>query len=87
MAYSSARSDIDRYIRPGRAQREGGSDRGNPALAMWCGLRLTRSIGMAPRSTAAMTHIAIQEALDGKVVEWMEQVIDEQYLSGTQENR
>jgi hypothetical protein len=29
-----------------------------------------------------MTHIAIQEALDGKVVEWMEHVTDEQYLSG-----
>jgi hypothetical protein len=27
----------------------------------------------------AMTHIAIQEALDGKVVEWMEQVSDQQY--------
>jgi hypothetical protein len=26
-----------------------------------------------------MTHIAIQEKLDGKVVEWMEQVSDEQY--------
>ena len=26
-----------------------------------------------------MTHIAIQEALDGKAVEWMEQVSDEQY--------
>jgi quercetin dioxygenase-like cupin family protein len=29
--------------------------------------------------TTAMTHIAIQEALDGKVVDWMEQVSDEQY--------
>jgi quercetin dioxygenase-like cupin family protein len=29
--------------------------------------------------TTAMTHIAIQEALDGKVVEWLEQVTDEQY--------
>src|SRR5216684_8346006 len=29
--------------------------------------------------TAAMTHIAIQEALDGKAVEWMEKVTDEQY--------
>jgi hypothetical protein len=28
-----------------------------------------------------MTHIAIQEALDGKVVEWMEKVSDEQYQS------
>jgi quercetin dioxygenase-like cupin family protein len=29
--------------------------------------------------TTAMTHIAIQEQLDGKVVEWMEKVSDEQY--------
>jgi len=28
-----------------------------------------------------MSHIAIQEALDGKVVEWMEKVTDEEYLS------
>jgi hypothetical protein len=27
-------------------------------------------------------HIAIQEALDGTVVEWMEKVSDEQYLAG-----
>jgi len=27
-----------------------------------------------------MTHIAIQEALDGKNVEWMEHVTDAQYL-------
>jgi len=26
-----------------------------------------------------MTHIAIQEQLDGKAVDWMEQVTDEQY--------
>jgi hypothetical protein len=26
-----------------------------------------------------MTHVAIQEALDGKVVEWLEKVTDEQY--------
>ena len=30
-------------------------------------------------ATAAMTHIAIQEQLDGKVVEWLEKVSDEQY--------
>ena len=33
-------------------------------------------------ATAAMTHIAIQEQLDGKVVEWLEQVTDEQYRKG-----
>ncbi|MGH7660940.1 MAG: (R)-mandelonitrile lyase [Vulcanimicrobiaceae bacterium] len=33
--------------------------------------------GAAP--TTAMTHIAIQEALDGKAVEWLEKVTDEEY--------
>jgi len=33
--------------------------------------------GAAP--TTAMTHIAFQEALNGKVVDWMEKVSDEQY--------
>ena len=30
-------------------------------------------------ATTAMTHIAIQERLDGKTVDWMEKVSDEQY--------
>lgn len=30
-------------------------------------------------ATTAMTHIAIQEWLDGKPVDWMEKVSDEQY--------
>jgi quercetin dioxygenase-like cupin family protein len=30
-------------------------------------------------STTAMTHIAIQEQLDGKTADWMEKVSDEQY--------
>ena len=30
-------------------------------------------------ATTAMTHIAIQERLDGKTVVWMEKVSDEQY--------
>jgi quercetin dioxygenase-like cupin family protein len=30
-------------------------------------------------ATTAMTHIAIQEKLDGKTVEWMEKVSDEHY--------
>ncbi|MGP0093607.1 MAG: cupin domain-containing protein [Xanthobacteraceae bacterium] len=33
--------------------------------------------GAAP--STAMTHIAIQEALDGKAVDWLEKVSDEQY--------
>jgi len=30
-------------------------------------------------ATTAMTHIAIQEMLDGKAVDWMEKVTDQQY--------
>src|SRR5450755_3871469 len=33
--------------------------------------------------TTAMTHIAIQESLNGKNVEWLEKVTDEQYLAGS----
>ncbi len=32
--------------------------------------------------TTGMTHIAIQEGLDGKFVEWMEHVTEEEYLAG-----
>lgn len=35
-------------------------------------------------STTAMTHIAIQERLDGKVVDWLEHVTDEEYLKTRQ---
>ncbi len=35
--------------------------------------------GAAP--TTAMTHIAIQETLDGRNVDWLEKVTDEQYQS------
>lgn len=34
--------------------------------------------------TTAMTHIAIQEALDGKAVEWLEKVSDDQYYGRSQ---
>jgi len=35
-------------------------------------------------ATSAMTHIAIQEKLNGKTVDWMEQVSDEQYQGPAQ---
>ena len=41
--------------------------------------------GAAP--TTAMTHIAIQEQLDGKAVEWMEKVTDEQYQAPMEAGR
>ena len=33
-------------------------------------------------ATAAMSHLAVQEALEGKAVDWLEQVSDEQYQRG-----
>jgi quercetin dioxygenase-like cupin family protein len=36
--------------------------------------------GAAPET--GMTHIAIQEALDGKAVDWLEHVTEEQYRAG-----
>jgi quercetin dioxygenase-like cupin family protein len=36
--------------------------------------------GAGPTST--MVHLAMQEALDGKAVEWLEKVSDEQYRAG-----
>ena len=37
-------------------------------------------------TTTAMTHIAVQEALDGKAVEWMKHVTDEQYRAASDES-
>jgi quercetin dioxygenase-like cupin family protein len=47
---------------------------------LWCPPGHKHWHGATP--TSAMTHIALQEALDGKVVEWMEKVTDEEYLAG-----
>jgi quercetin dioxygenase-like cupin family protein len=48
-----------------------------PGDVVWCPPNERHWHGATP--TTAMTHIAIQEALDGKVVEWMEKVSDEVY--------
>jgi hypothetical protein len=46
---------------------------------MSSGFRRVRSSGMEQHPRRQMTHIAIQEALNGKVVDWMEHGSDEQY--------
>jgi quercetin dioxygenase-like cupin family protein len=51
----------------------------NPGDIIWCPPGHRHWHGATP--TTAMTHIAIQEALNGKVVEWMEAVTDAQYLA------
>jgi quercetin dioxygenase-like cupin family protein len=37
-------------------------------------------------ATTGMSYIAIQEAIDGKPVEWLEQVTDEEYLAEARED-
>jgi quercetin dioxygenase-like cupin family protein len=62
----------------GRAQREGGPiEEIRPGDVVFFAPGEKHWHGAAP--TTAMTHIAIQEALDGKAVDWMEKVSDEQY--------
>jgi quercetin dioxygenase-like cupin family protein len=62
----------------GRVQRDGGSlEEIRAGDIVWFQPGERHWHGAAP--TTGMTHIAIAEMLDGKVVEWMEHVTDEQY--------
>jgi quercetin dioxygenase-like cupin family protein len=60
---------VQQWEGPLQEMREGDVVRIPPSAKHWHG---------ATASTR-MTHIALQEQLDGKVVEWMEKVSDEQY--------
>jgi quercetin dioxygenase-like cupin family protein len=62
----------------GWAQREGGPiEEIRPGDVVWFSPNEKHWHGTTP--SKAMTHIAIQEALDGNVVEWMEKVSDAEY--------
>jgi quercetin dioxygenase-like cupin family protein len=62
----------------GRVQREGGPvEEIRPGDVIWFSAGEKHWHGAAP--TTAMTHIATQEQLNGKVVDWMEKVSDAQY--------
>jgi quercetin dioxygenase-like cupin family protein len=62
----------------GWAQREGGPvEEIRPGDVVWFGPGEKHWHGATP--TTGMTHIAIQEKKDGKVVDWMEHVSREQY--------
>jgi quercetin dioxygenase-like cupin family protein len=65
----------------GWAQREGGPiEQIQPGDVVW--FEPGEKHWHGATATTAMTHIAIQEQLDGKTVDWMEQVSDEQYQGG-----
>ncbi|TDU64532.1 quercetin dioxygenase-like cupin family protein [Prosthecobacter fusiformis] len=67
----------------GWVQREGGSiEEIHPGDVVWFPPHEKHWHGAT--ATTAMTHLAIQEALDGKVVDWMEPVTEEEYLAGSQ---
>ena len=62
----------------GRAQRWGGPvEEIRPGDVVWFPPGEKHWHGAAPGT--AMTHIALQEVKEGKVVDWMEKVSDEQY--------
>ena len=62
----------------GWVQNEGGPiEEVRPGDVIWFAPGLKHWHGATP--TTAMTHIAIAETLNGKVVDWMEKVSDEQY--------
>jgi quercetin dioxygenase-like cupin family protein len=62
----------------GRAQRWGGPiEEIRPGDVIWISPGEKHWHGAAP--TTAMTHVAIHENFDGKMVDWMEKVSDEQY--------
>lgn len=65
----------------GWAQREGGPiEEIRPGDIVWFAPGEKHWHGAT--ATTGMSHIAIAEALDGKVVDWMEHVTDDQYDSG-----
>jgi quercetin dioxygenase-like cupin family protein len=47
---------------------------------LWCPADQKHWHGATP--TTAMTHIAIQESVNGSPVTWLEKVTDEEYLAG-----
>jgi quercetin dioxygenase-like cupin family protein len=62
----------------GRVQRWGGPvEEIRPGDVVWIPPGLKHWHGAT--ATTGMTHIAIQEHLDGRAVEWMEHVTDDQY--------
>lgn len=62
----------------GRAQRDGGPiDEIRPGDVVWFAPGERHWHGAAP--AVAMTHIALQEVENGKVVDWLEHVTDAEY--------
>lgn len=69
----------------GRVQREGEPVQEiRPGDVVWFAPNEKHWHGASPAT--AMTHIAIQEMQDGKAVDWLEHVTDEQYATRVDES-
>lgn len=67
----------------GLAQRDGGSvEEIRPGDVVWFAPGERHWHGASP--TAAMTHLALHEAQDGKTVDWLEHVSDAEYGASRQ---
>jgi quercetin dioxygenase-like cupin family protein len=66
----------------GLVQSEGGpAERIRPGDVVWCPPNEKHWHGAAP--STSMTHLVVVEQLDGKSVEWLEKVTDEQYAAAS----
>lgn len=62
----------------GRAQRDGGAiEEIRPGDVVWFAPGERHWHGASPDT--AMSHMAIQESLDGRTVDWLEKVTDDEY--------
>jgi hypothetical protein len=79
LAYPSPWTDALRNL--GRVQAKGGPVREiRPGDVVWIPPNEKHWHGASP--TNGMTHVAMQEALDGSYVTWMEHVTDAEYSAG-----
>jgi quercetin dioxygenase-like cupin family protein len=77
LAHTPARSDLDCDGWDGIQQWGGPIEEIRKGDVIWIPAGVKHWHGAAPNT--AMTHIAIQEQLNGIAVEWMEKVTEEQY--------
>jgi len=79
VAHPSGGPDADRHIRPRPhpASRRGNVEEIRQGDIVWFPAREKHWNGASPET--AMSHIAIQESIDGSPVTWMEKVSDKEY--------
>ena len=75
--------DCRRRVQGPLQREEGALEAIRPSDVAWIPPDVKHWHGASPKT--AMTHIAIQEALDGRIVDWLEHVTDKQYAAPPRE--